>query len=72
MGHIITVFLVWAKEKYVKRHDSVCVCVCAELHFNICKEIGVKLDNEQWYDHVPKSVETSLECKVPVLWNQKV
>jgi hypothetical protein len=33
--------------------------MCAELHFNICKEIGVKLDNKHWYDHVPKSVETS-------------
>jgi len=33
--------------------------VCAQLHFNICKETGVKLDNKHWYDHVPKSVETS-------------
>ena len=32
-----------AKEQYIKRHDR----VCAELHFNIYKEIGVKLDNEQ-------------------------
>jgi len=33
--------------------------VCAQLHFNIRKEMGVKLDNEHWYDHIPKSVETS-------------
>ena len=52
----------------MKRHDR----VSAQLHFNICKEIGVKLDNEQWCDHVPESVETSLECQVTVLWNQKV
>jgi hypothetical protein len=42
-----------AKE-YVKRHDK---SVCAQLHFNICKEPGVKLDRELWYEHVPKSVE---------------
>ena len=48
------------------RHDR----VCAQLHFNIFKEIGVKLDNENWYDHVPKSVRTNRAGKV--LWNQQV
>ena len=56
-----------ATEQYIWRHDR----VCAELHFNIFKEIGVKLDNK-WYDHVPKSVETSDEGKVTILWNQEV
>jgi hypothetical protein len=37
----------------------------------ICKEIGVKFDNKHWYDRVPKSVETSHEDKVTVLWNQQ-
>jgi hypothetical protein len=46
--------------------------VCAQLHFKVCKEIGVKLDNEHWYEHVPKLVETSREGKVTVLWNQQV
>ena len=41
-------------------------------HFNICKEIGVKLDNKHSYDYLPKSVETSYEGKVTILWNQKV
>ena len=27
--------------------------VCAQLHFNISKEIGVKLDKEPWYDYLP-------------------
>jgi hypothetical protein len=31
----------------------------------------VKLDKESWYEHVPKSVETSQEGKVTTLWNQK-
>jgi len=41
--------------------------VCAQLHFNICKETGVKLDNEHWYDRVPKLVKTSLQGKVTTL-----
>jgi len=46
--------------------------VCAQLHFNICEEIGVKLDNEHWHDLLPKLVETSREGKVTILWNQQV
>ena len=46
--------------------------MCAQLHFNICKEIGVKLYNEYWYDHVRKSVETSRDGKVTILWDQQV
>ena len=46
--------------------------VWAKQHFNICKEIGIKLDNKHWYDHAPKSVETSYEGKVTILWNQQV
>jgi hypothetical protein len=34
--------------------------------------IGVKLDNEHWYGHLPKSVETSHEGKFSILWNQQV
>jgi hypothetical protein len=44
-----------AKEQYTKRHDR----VSTQLHFNICKETGVQLDKKHWYEHVPKSVETS-------------
>jgi len=66
--HTISVGPKLAKEQYLKTHDR----VCAELHFNIRKEIGVKLDNKDWYDHVPKSIETSHEDKVTKLWNQKI
>jgi hypothetical protein len=57
-----------AKGQYIKRHDR----VCTQLHCDICKEIGVKLDSEFWYEHVPKSVETSQEGKVTILLNQQV
>jgi hypothetical protein len=58
--HIILACPVLAKQQYIKRHDR----VCAQLHFNICKETGVKLDKRHWYECVPKSVETSQGGKV--------
>ena len=66
--YIISACPLLAKERYIKRHDR----VCAQLHFNICKEAGVKLDKKHWYEHVPKSVETSQEGNVTILWNQQV
>ena len=39
---------------------------------NKCKEIAVKLDNRHWYDHVPKSFDTSHEGRVTVVRNQQV
>jgi hypothetical protein len=54
--------------QYIKRHDR----VSAQLHFNICKETGVQMDKKHWYEHVPKSVETSQGGKVNILWNQQV
>jgi len=47
----------------MQRHDR----VYAQLHCNIRKEIGVKLDIEHMYDHVPKSVATSREDTVTIL-----
>ena len=35
----------------------------------MCKEIGVKLDNEHWYVHVPK-LETIPKKKGTILWKQ--
>jgi len=60
IDHIISASPILAKEQYIKRHDR----VCAQLHFNICKETGVHLDKKHWYEHVPKSVETSQGGKV--------
>jgi len=68
IDHIISACPILAKEHYIKRHDR----VCAQLQFNICKETVVQLDRKHWYEHVPKSVETSPESKVSILWNQQV
>ena len=32
---------------------------CAQLHFNIPKEIGMKLDNEHWYELTKVSISKS-------------
>jgi len=68
IDHIISAYQLLTKEQYIKRHDG----VCAQLHFNIRKETGVQLDTKHWYEHVPKSVETSQGGKVTILWNQQV
>ena len=44
----------------------------AQPHFNICKETRIQLDKTHWYEHVPKSVETSVGGKLTILWNQQV
>jgi hypothetical protein len=46
--------------------------VCAQLHFNICKETGVQLDKKHWHEHVPELVKTGQGGTVTILWNQQV
>ena len=35
-----------------------------DYNFNVSRETGVQLDKKHWYEHVPKSVETSQGGKV--------
>jgi hypothetical protein len=65
-GRVIVVVVI-IKNNVLKRHDK----VSAQLHFNICKEIGVQPD-KHWYEHVPKSVVTNQGGRVTILWNQQV
>jgi len=39
--YVISACPILAKEQYVKEHDR----VCAQLHFKMCKKIGIKLNN---------------------------
>jgi hypothetical protein len=34
--------------------------------------MGVKLDNEHWYEHVPTLEETTFGGTLTILWNQNV
>jgi hypothetical protein len=47
MDHTISACPILTKEQYIKSHDR----VCAQLHFNICKETGIQLDKNHWYEH---------------------
>ena len=70
MERIISACPILEKVQYIM--DTIHDGLCAELRFNIRKEMGVKLDNEQLQDDVPKLVETVHEGKVTMLWNQQV
>jgi len=41
--------------------------MCAKVHFNTRKEIGIKLDNKHRYEYAPKLVVTSREIKVNII-----
>jgi len=49
---IISACTILAKEQCIQRHDA----VCAELHSNICEEMGGELYNKHQCDHLSKSV----------------
>jgi len=68
VDHTISACPILEKEQYVKRHDT----VSAQIHFNLCKEIGVQLNKIHWYKHVPNSVVTNQGGKVTILRNQQV
>ena len=42
IDNIILACPILVKEQYIKRH----VTVCAQLHFNVCKETGVQVDKK--------------------------
>ena len=67
MENIISACPILAIEQYIKRHGR----MCAQLYFNICKEIGVKLDNKHRFDHLRKISRTSHEDKITILPNRK-
>jgi len=64
---IISACKILAKEQCIQRHDT----VCAELHCNICKEIGGELYSKHRYGHLPKFVHIGRKPKVTVLWIQQ-
>ena len=55
---IISACPILGKEQYMNRHDS----VCAQLHFNICKETGVQLDKKY----------KDLTIEIQHMWNVKI
>jgi len=60
VDHIISSCPILAKERYIKRHDS----MCEHTYTSTYARKRVQLDKKHWYEHVPKSVETSQGGKV--------
>ena len=54
-----------AKNKYLMRHDKVCI----HLHYSICKSLGNE-NTDKWHTHIPKPV--CEDGNVTVLWDQAV
>jgi len=55
VDHITTACRVLEKEQYIKSQDK----VCAQTHFKLCKESGLKLEDKHRYELVQKSVNKS-------------
>jgi hypothetical protein len=46
---------------------------CVHNYTSICaRKQGYNWTKKHWYEHVPKSVQTSQGRKVTILWNQQV
>jgi hypothetical protein len=65
--HIISACPILANEQYIKRHDR----VCAQLHFNICKETG-KIGQKTLVSACTIISRNKPRSKVTTLWNQQV
>jgi len=50
--HIISGCQTLAAEQYLNRHNQ----VAAQLHLDICKKYGIKVDAKSWYEHKPERV----------------
>jgi hypothetical protein len=57
MKHTISACPILTKEQYMQGHGR----VCAQLHFNVSKEVGVKLENERWNECVTKLVKVMVK-----------
>lgn len=63
--HIVSGCPVLAKKAYLDRHNT----VAAHLHWNICKEYGIKV-HEKWYEHSPDPVIDTPD--ITILWDTQV
>ena len=68
IDHIISACPILAKEQYTKDMlEGV-----PNYTSTYARKQGYNWTKKHWYEHVPKSVETSKGGKVTILWNQQV
>lgn len=68
IDHIISGCPILAQKDYIERHDN----VCAQLHFSLCKEYGIVVDSDKWYEHKPKSISATANGETTIIWNVPV
>jgi len=63
--HVISGCPILAKKAYLERHNT----VAAHLHWNICREYGIKV-NDKWYKHNPDPVINTPDTTI--IWDSQV
>ena len=63
--HITSGCPILAQKDYIERHDR----VCTQLHYSLCKEYGIEVDADKWYEHKPKNTATTRDGETTILWN---
>ena len=53
-------------DQYLNRHNQ----VAAQLHMDICKHCGIKVDDKSWYEH--KSNRVTENEEVTILWDSQI
>ena len=60
--HIISGCQTLAADQYLNRHNQ----VATQLHLDICRHYGIKVEAECWYQHKPEQVRDNE--KATILW----
>ena len=66
VDHIISGCQTLAADQYLKRHNQ----VAPQLHMDICRHYGIKVEAECWYQHKPERVMENE--KATILWDSPV
>ena len=64
--HVISRCQTLAADKYLNRYNQ----VAAQLHLDICKHYGIKVEAQYWYQHNP--VQVIENEKATILWDYQV
>ena len=66
LEHIISGCQTLAADQYLDRHNQVAV----QLHLDICKHYGIKVETKHWYQHKPERITHN--DKATILWDSQI
>ena len=64
--HLISGCQTLAADQYLNRYNQ----VTAQLHLDICRHCGIKVEAECWYQHKPEGVMENE--KAPIQWDSPI